>query len=167
MADRLHLRLFCRSFERLLFLIEQAHWFYEVDISALATDSVGHAVWLKNLSIWQSASPRTIRCTALTYVSGLRVISFDASQDFAREADPDAQLASLSLKRFATLIFKTCPGLQPYSGALDAIYKQFNDYKQVISGIYCGCWVVMALPIDMCPGLQPDSGAMNAHPEAH
>lgn len=52
-------------------------------------------------------------------------------QDFAREADPGAQLVSLSLKRFATLIFGTCPGLGPYSGALDAIYKQFNDYKQV------------------------------------
>jgi len=52
-------------------------------------------------------------------------------QDFAREADPSAQLVSLSLKRFATLIFGTCPGLGPYSGALDAIYKQFNDYKQV------------------------------------
>ena len=55
------------------------------------------------------------------------------TQDFAREADPEATLASLSLKRFATLIFRTCPGLQPYSGALDAIYKQFNDYKQARS----------------------------------
>jgi Dcp2, box A domain len=53
-----------------------------------------------------------------------------AWQDFAREADPGARLASLSLKRFATLIFNACPGLQPYSGALDAIYKQFSDYKQ-------------------------------------
>lgn len=56
-----------------------------------------------------------------------------AWQDFAREADPGARLASLSLKRFATLIFNACPGLQPYSGALDAIYKQFSDYKQARS----------------------------------
>ena len=52
------------------------------------------------------------------------------AQDFAREEDPAAGLQSLSLKSFAKLIFRTCPALQPYSEVLDAIYKQFNDYKQ-------------------------------------
>lgn len=69
------------SFERMLFLVEQAHWFYE---------------------------------------------------DFVREAEPEADLQSMSLKSFAKLMFQYCPTLQQYSTVLDAIYRQFNDYKQVI-----------------------------------
>lgn len=69
------------SFERMLFLVEQAHWFYE---------------------------------------------------DFVREEEPEANLQSLSLKTFAKLMFQQCPELQAYSTVLDAIYRQFNEYKQVI-----------------------------------
>lgn len=52
-------------------------------------------------------------------------------QDFVREADPQAELRSLSLKTFAKLMFQKCPSLSQYSDFLDEIYRQFNDYKQV------------------------------------
>lgn len=52
-------------------------------------------------------------------------------QDFAREADPQAGLRSLSLKTFAKLMFQKCPSLSQYSDFLDEIYRQFNEYKQV------------------------------------
>ena len=53
------------------------------------------------------------------------------SQDFERERNPEEVLQSMSLKKFARLIFKECPGLQPFSGSLDRIYKAFAEYKQV------------------------------------
>ena len=37
----------------------------------------------------------------------------------------------MSLKKFARLIFQECPGLAPYTGSLDKIYKAFAEYKQV------------------------------------
>ncbi len=52
-------------------------------------------------------------------------------QDFERERNPDRVLQSMSLKAFARLIFKECPGLAPFSGSLDKIYKAFAEYKQV------------------------------------
>ena len=53
------------------------------------------------------------------------------SQDFERERNPERVLQSMSLKRFAALIFRECPGLAPFAGSLDKIYKAFAEYKQV------------------------------------
>ena len=36
----------------------------------------------------------------------------------------------MSLKRFAALVFRECPGLAPFAGSLDKIYKAFAEYKQ-------------------------------------
>ena len=52
-------------------------------------------------------------------------------QDFERERNPERVLQSMSLKKFARLIFQECPGLAPFAGSLDKIYKAFADYKQV------------------------------------
>ncbi len=51
-------------------------------------------------------------------------------QDFERERNPERVLQSMSLKRFAALIFRECPGLEPFAGSLDKIYKAFAEYKQ-------------------------------------
>lgn len=54
-------------------------------------------------------------------------------QDFERERNPETMLQSMSLKHFARLIFKECPGLAPFSASLDKIYRAFAEYKQVPS----------------------------------
>ena len=59
-------------------------------------------------------------------------------QDFERERNPESVLQSMSLKKFARLIFQECPGLSPFSGSLDKIYKAFAEYKQV-SGLHVAC----------------------------
>ena len=52
-------------------------------------------------------------------------------QDFERERNSESVLQSMSLKKFARLIFQECPGLAPFSASLDKIYKAFAEYKQV------------------------------------
>ena len=52
-------------------------------------------------------------------------------QDFERERNPERVLQSMSLKRFAALIFRECPGLAPFAGSLDKIHRAFAEYKQV------------------------------------
>ena len=42
------------------------------------------------------------------------------------------ELRSLSLKHFTALIFKLCPGLQPYAHMLDEVYARFLTYKQTV-----------------------------------
>ena len=82
----------------------------------------------------------------------LRNILTCARQDFERERNPERVLQSMSLKRFAALIFRECPGLEPFAGSLDKIYKAFAEYKQVRSkqrhvaavgcrkvSLFCGC----------------------------
>ncbi|CAK0782742.1 hypothetical protein CVIRNUC_005937 [Coccomyxa viridis] len=68
-----------QSVEKLMFLVEQAHWFYE---------------------------------------------------DFCRDRDPS--LPSLSLKAFAGMIFRHCPGLAPLQNDKQAIFAQFSAYKQAV-----------------------------------
>ncbi|GMH40364.1 hypothetical protein BSKO_08268 [Bryopsis sp. KO-2023] len=67
------------SFERLLFLIEEAHWYYE---------------------------------------------------DHVLPRNPN--LKSLSIREFASMVFDVCPGLDQYKGNLQAILKQFQDFKHTI-----------------------------------
>ena len=55
------------------------------------------------------------------------------TQDFERERNAERVLQSMSLKRFAALIFRECPGLAPFAGSLDKIYKAFAEYKQARS----------------------------------
>ena len=38
------------------------------------------------------------------------------AQDFERERNPERVLQSMSLKRFAALVFRECPGLAPFAG---------------------------------------------------
>ena len=51
-------------------------------------------------------------------------------QDFCRDRDPS--LASLSLKAFAGMIFRHCPGLAPLQNDRQAIFAQFSAYKQAV-----------------------------------
>lgn len=51
-------------------------------------------------------------------------------QDFCRDRDPS--LPSLSLKAFAGLIFRHCPGLAPLLNDSQAIFAQFSAYKQAV-----------------------------------
>ena len=52
------------------------------------------------------------------------------SQDFCRDRDPS--LPSLSLKAFAGMIFRHCPGLAPLQNDKQAIFAQFSAYKQAV-----------------------------------
>ena len=56
-------------------------------------------------------------------------------QDFERERNPERVLQSMSLKRFAALVFRECPGLAPFAGSLDKIYKAFAEYKQACQSL--------------------------------
>lgn len=53
-------------------------------------------------------------------------------EDYVRQKPENARLKSLSLRDFTGLIFEKCPGLEPFQGALDDIYKSFNAYKRTI-----------------------------------
>lgn len=51
-------------------------------------------------------------------------------QDFCR--DRDQSLPSLSLKAFAAMIFKHCPGLAHLQNDKHLIFAQFSAYKQAV-----------------------------------
>ncbi len=51
-------------------------------------------------------------------------------QDYYR--DRDAQLSSMPLKAFMTLIFQHCPGLAPFAPQRDDILAQFTAFKQSV-----------------------------------
>ena len=52
------------------------------------------------------------------------------SQDFCRDQDPG--LPSMSLKAFAGIIFRHCPGLAHLLSDKQAIFAQFSAYKQAV-----------------------------------
>ena len=51
-------------------------------------------------------------------------------QDFCRDRDPG--LPSMSLKAFAGIIFRHCPGLAHLLNDKQAIFAQFSAYKQAV-----------------------------------
>ena len=53
-----------------------------------------------------------------------------ACQDFCRDNDP--ALPSMSLKAFAGIIFRHCPGLAHLLNDRQAIFTQFSAYKQAV-----------------------------------
>ena len=89
-----------------MFLVEQAHWFYEV--RGITTHPL-------------------CACTVpLSHVADY----FMALQDFCRDQDPG--LPSMSLKAFAGIIFRHCPGLAHLLNDKQAIFAQFSAYKQAV-----------------------------------
>jgi len=85
-----------------MFIVEQAHWFYEVRSRQERDKRERACVLPPSLSIIISTSPIT-----------------SMSQDFCRDQDP--ALRSLSLKQFATLLLSHCPpALLPAYAAGDA-----------------------------------------------
>ena len=89
-----------------MFLVEQAHWFYEVREHSYLPHSCMY-------------------CTAQKKADCVM-----AFQDFCRDRDPG--LPSMSLKAFAGIIFRHCPGLAHLLNDKQAIFAQFSAYKQAV-----------------------------------
>lgn len=99
-----------------MFLVEQAHWFYEARTRSFSLP------WKGRRSV----------CNAATSGKGRLLLTgwYPWLQDFCRERNP--QLKSLSLKEFTGLLFGHCPGLTPFKHLLDDIYNKFNRFKQSV-----------------------------------
>ena len=68
--------------------------------------------------------------TSTSYCIRVLMPAVHLSQDFCRDRDPS--LPSLSLKAFAGMIFRHCPGLAPLQNDKQAIFAQFSAYKQAV-----------------------------------
>lgn len=93
------------SFERIMFLIEQAHWFYE--------DTLRHE---KKLRWWESGISDVSMCVLL-FSWAIRVESCRSIP---------------VLKEFAFLMFNHTSILRPYVNQFDHLYKRFNAYKLTV-----------------------------------
>jgi mRNA-decapping enzyme subunit 2 len=109
-----------RSPEKLMFIVEQAHWFYEVREGEGKRRVFFFSNALSHAPHQPSPSP-SIRHT---------------QQDFCRDQDP--ALRSLSLKQFAATLLTHCPPelLPAYVGggaaAVDALSAAFSAFKATV-----------------------------------
>ncbi len=97
-----------RSFEKFMFLVEQAHWYYEVRRAPISAYFVQESLDV-----------------LYRYKDKHRAL-----QDFCRDNDPS--LKSLSLRTFTGIIFQHCPGLAQLYKDRDSIYARFSAYKQTV-----------------------------------
>lgn len=113
--------LFFSSTEKLLFIVEQAHWYYEVRAEREREREPDNS---------DERSPQTEDRFSHPCCPPL----FFLLQDHCRDADPT--LASLSLKSFARALAGRCPDVFLAAGVtdVDAAMAEFNAFKARVPG---------------------------------
>ncbi|RXI09131.1 hypothetical protein DVH24_023275 [Malus domestica] len=106
-----------QSFERILFLVEYAHWFYE-------DNSVEKNPSLKSFSLKEFTS---LCVSQIGYCSSCTYGEFDNA---CLKAFLTLWLAKLEVLSYAMLmLFNSCDVLRPYVAHIDDIFKDFTSYK--------------------------------------
>ncbi|MQM06336.1 hypothetical protein Taro_039158 [Colocasia esculenta] len=116
------------SFERILFLVEQAHWFYE-------DNSVEQNSSLKSLSLREFTSLSILNSDIhfLFYLYHLgpyrKLLTSDLDHNVVMTGRGNAKQKVWKALQYRKPCVNICAALRPYIAHIDDIYKDFTSYK--------------------------------------